>query len=147
MQQRGVQDVHGDAEGPRQPELLSQPRQAPDTQEAPLANLLTFKATHEFNSHIKLGYLTSTYMKFRSRNPSSQNPRSRNPSSVASSSVPPALMGAKRFSYLHGIEGITGGGGIGSWSSAGARKVRRPAINQMMDIFEARSNATSLTLR
>ena len=38
-------------------------------------------------------------------------------------------MGAKRFSYLHGIEGITGGaGGGGGWSSAGARKVRGPVI-------------------
>ena len=48
MQQRGVQDVHGDAAGPRQPELLAQPRQAPDTQEAPLTDLLTLKATYKF---------------------------------------------------------------------------------------------------
>ena len=45
VQQRGVQDVHGDAAGPRQPELLAQPRQAPDSQEAPLTNLITLKAT------------------------------------------------------------------------------------------------------
>ena len=45
VQQRRVQDVHGDAEGPRQPELLAQPRQTPDTKETPLADLLALQVT------------------------------------------------------------------------------------------------------
>ena len=43
VQQRGVQDVHGDAEGARQPELLAQPRQTPGSKETPLANLLSLQ--------------------------------------------------------------------------------------------------------
>ena len=45
VQQRRVQDVHGDAEGARQPELLAQPRQTPDTKETPLADLLAHQVT------------------------------------------------------------------------------------------------------
>ena len=43
VQQRRVQDVHRDAEGARQPELLPQPRAEPDPQEAPLADLVAFE--------------------------------------------------------------------------------------------------------